>query len=420
MGLGKTFLRADTAVQQSRMLVSNGWAIGPSSDIVGNQGYGWTAFVRALGIPGVGRAVTLISDLIGGLPWDAYIEGRDEDSEKVSPRPLLLEQPNPEEVRIATFSAWAADLVLHGNAVGVIAERDPLGVPTAVVPVPAPMVGVRRIGGWTHAVLPKGAIEYAIGGKSFGAHDVIHVKGLAEPGALRGVGVLEAHLNGNGSLDLAAELARQARNVNMSGIPTGVLKATSPDVTRDQLIASKAAWMVAQRDRTVAALGPGTDFEALAWNPEELQLIEARKLSLLEVANIFGLAPRFLGASSGDSMTYSTSETEGIELLKFGSVGGFLARFEQTLSLVFPRGTDVKANLDALLRADTKARYEAHKIGIDAKFLRPSEARALENLPPVPGIDDAPKTVAQPVQPGASPIEPEQESGSEREETEPK
>jgi HK97 family phage portal protein len=391
MGLGKTFMRSAVAEQQLRMLVSDGWRIGPSAEITGNQGYGWTGFVRALGIPGVGRAVTLISDLIGGLPWDAYTTHGRDYAEKMTPRPILLEQPNPEEIRMATFSAWAADLVLHGNAVGVIAERNALGVPTAVFPVPASLVGVRRVGGWTHAVLPKGAIEYAVGGKSFSAHEIIHVKGLAEPGQLRGVGVLEAHLNGCGSLDLAAELARQARSINGNGVPTGVLKATNPDVTEDQLRDAKAGWLANMRDRTIAALGPGTEFEALAWNPEELQLIEARKLSLLEVANIFGLPPRYLGASSGDSMTYSTSETEGIELLKFGSVGGFVARFEQTLSLAYPRGTQVKANLDALLRSDTKARYEAHKTGIDAGFLRRSEARELEDLPPVPGIDDAPQ-----------------------------
>lgn len=396
MGLGKTFLRAAAAEQQLRMIVSNGFRIAPASDLIGDTGWGHAGFVRALGIPGVARAVSLISDLIGGLPWDAYTTHGRDVAEKITPRPLLLEQPNPEEVRMTSMAAWVADYLLHGNAVGVYTERNALGVPTAIVPVPACRVGVRRVDGQTYSVLPEGAIEYSIGTRRFSAHDIFHVKGLAEPGELRGLGVLEAHLNGRGSLDLAEELARQARNIDGNGIPTGVLKATSPDVTPDQLREAKALWLETQRDRTVAALAPSTEFQALAWNPEELQLIEARKFSLLETANIFGLPPRYLGASSGDSMTYTTSETEAIELLKL-SIGGHLTRFEQTLSLAFPRGTQVRADLGALLRSDTAARYGAYETGIRAGFLLPSEARAKEDdLPPIEGINDRPPRQQQP------------------------
>jgi hypothetical protein len=92
-------------------------------------------------------------------------------------------------------------------------------------------------------------------------------------------------------------------------------------------------------------------------------------------------------------MTYANSETESIDLLKF-SLSGHLARFEQTLSAQFPRGTQVKANLDAMLRSDTLSRYQAHQVGIDAGFLLRSEARSIEDLPPVKGIDDQPETAA--------------------------
>ncbi|OXM73081.1 MULTISPECIES: phage portal protein [Amycolatopsis] len=392
MGLGRLFTRAAGPRQHSRTIVSDGWRIGPSALITGDTGWGGGGYVRVLGIPGVDRAVMLIADLLGGLPWDAYTDRGRNYAEKVTPRPILLEQPNPEEARIATMSAWAADLVLNGNAIGVIAERNAAGLPTAVAPVPARNVGVRRAGGSTYSALPTGAIEYSIGGLTFAADEVIHVKGPCEPGALRGVGVLEKHLNGHGSLDLAEELARQARNLGNTGIPTGVLKATSPDVTREQLTASKEDWIRSQRDRTIAALGPSTEFQALAWNPEELQLIEARKLSLLEVANIFGLPPRFLGAPSGGSMDYTNAEAESIDLLKF-SLGGHVGRFEQTLSLHFPRGTWVQANLDAVLRADTLTRYQAHEIAVRNGWLLKSEVREIEDYPPVPGIDDDPEPV---------------------------
>lgn len=391
MGLGKTFMRSATAEHQLRTIVSDGWRIGPSAELNSDQGWGHYGFVRALGIPGVGRAVNLLSDLIGGLPWDAYTTHGREAEEKVIPRPVLLEKPNPEEIRIASMAAWTADYLLHGNAVGVIAERNSYGVPTAIAPVPSCLAGVRRVDGQTYSVLPTGAIEYSIGTRTFAAHDIFHVKGLAEPGALRGMGVLEAHLCGRGSLDLAEELARQARNISRDGVPTGKLKVDNPDATEDDLRAVKAGWLANMRDRTVAVLNATTDFEPLAWDPEKLQLIDARKFSLVEVANVFGLPMRFLGASSGDSMTYSTSETESVELLKY-TLGGHLVRFEQTFSDLFPHGTQVRADLDAFLRSDVAARYGAYKTGIDAGFLLPSEARKKEDdLPPVEGIDDRPR-----------------------------
>jgi len=396
MGLGKLFRAAPPPpLQHSRVIMSDGLRIGPSAVLgAGERPWGSNGYVQSLGIPGVDRAVMLIADLLGGLPWDAYTEQGDDFAMKIKPRPILLEQPNPEEARINTFSNWAADLVLNGNAVGVIVEEDREGTPTTIVPVPSSWVGVRRVNGETYSALPTGAIEYRIAGMEFGADEVIHVKGPCEPGRLRGVGVLEKHFNGAGGLDLAAELGRQARSISQNGVPTAVLRSTNPDATEGDLIAVKQSWLRNMRDRTVAVLNATTEFQPLAWNPEEMELVEARKFSLLEVANIFGLPPRFLGASTGDSMTYSTSETESIDLLKF-SLGGHLGRFEQTLSLHFPAATWVQANLDAILRADTTARYAAHETGIRAGFLLRSEARELEDLPPVDGINDEPEPAPQ-------------------------
>jgi hypothetical protein len=39
-------------------------------------------------------------------------------------------------------------------------------------------------------------------------------------------------------------------------------------------------------------------------------------------------------------------------------------------------------NVDALLRPDTKSRYEAHKVALDAGFLTIDEVRELENREP--------------------------------------
>jgi len=99
------------------------------------------------------------------------------------------------------------------------------------------------------------------------------------------------------------------------------------------------------------------------------------------MALIFGLPSSFLGADQA-SRTYSNVQEEAINLIKF-SLGGHLARFEQALTQLLPRGTWVKANLDSILRSDTKTRYEAHAIALGSKFLTVDEVRELEDRPPL-------------------------------------
>ena len=344
--------------------------------IVGDLAPDWATgeYRGAVGLPGAWRCAMLLSDLLGSIPWHAFRERAGKAIEKV-PSPLL-DQPSPPDTRMSTFSSMALDLIFHGNGIALVAARNADGYPTAIAPVDAAGTIVRRA--TERDPFPAGEVVYQRGERVFHHEDVIHVKGPCKPGALRGMGVLETHLD---TLTLATEQGRSARAVNGSGVPTGVLKSENPDLTADEAAALKTKWIESQRTRTVAVLNASTSFEPLAWNPSETQLLEARQFSLHELGLIFGLPLSFLGVNAG-SLTYSNQESEALNLVKF-SLAGHLARFEQALSLAFPRGTEVKANLDALLRADTLTRYQAHEVGIRAGFLTRDEARDLEERPPL-------------------------------------
>jgi HK97 family phage portal protein len=352
-------------------------------------------------VPGAWRCAVVLSDLLGMVPWNAYREYGGNPVEQIKPRPWLLEQPNPPDTRMTSFSSWALDLIWEGNAIGIVAARNATGYPTAAYAVPAAAVGVRRITDQSWSTLPIGTIEYSVGQKTFPSSDIIHIKGPCEPGALRGIGVLEAHM---ATLNLAKEQSRQAGALAVHGVPTGVIESANPDLTSDEAKDIKAKWLQSQRDRTIAVLNATTTFKPLSWNPEELQLVEARKFSLHELALIFGVPLSLLGVESG-SRTYSNIEQEGINLLKF-SLGGHLARFEQTLSQHMARGTWAQANLDAILRADTLTRYQAHKIGLGGKpFLTVEEVRAIEDRGPMPASDTPaePTAIDQPDDPFTDP-----------------
>lgn len=337
------------------------------------------AYQGGMGVPAAWRASILLSDLLGGVPWNAYRERAGQPVEKLTPTPALLEQPSPPDTRMTTLSSMALDLIWHGNAIAVVASRDRNGWPTAILPVPAEMVQVKRVEQWDNVPLPLGSVTYGIGARWYASEDVVHVKGPSRPGALRGMGVLENHLSG--AVALAAELDRQARGIADHAVPSVKIKVTNSDLTQPEADKLKASWMASQRTRKPMVLNASTDVEPLSWNPTETQLLDARRFTLHEMALIFGLPLSFLGADQS-SRTYSNVEQESLNLLKY-SLGGHLARFEQTFSLHLPRGTWAQANLDSLLRADTLTRYQAHAVGIASGFLSRDEARELEDRAPL-------------------------------------
>lgn len=389
MGLGKMLTRSVPVSAGTRYEVYDIATDGliDTFSVQGNLAPDWptSAYKNGMSVPGAWRASLLLSGLLAGSPWHAFRKptGDDPSPRLVNPTPPLLEQPAPPETRFTTFRSLALDYLWEGNAIGVYAARDRAGWPTAIVPVPASWVGVRRVDE-TNYPLPVGTIEYNIGGLSFTSQEILHVKGPCAPGELRGLGVLETHLP---TLRGAQSLSADAHTVK--GVPTGVLKSENPDLTEAEAKDMKRRWLETQRNRTVAVLNASTSFEPLAWNPQEAQLIEARKFSLSELELIFGLPVGWLGGQTS-SRTYSNIEQDAINLLKF-TLSDHLSAFKEALSTAFPRGTTVEPDLDALLASDTVTRYGAYKTATGGKaWLLPSEVRAKERMPAVDGIDDAP------------------------------
>lgn len=370
------------------------------------------AYQGGMSVPGAWRAAVLLSDLLGGVPWHAYRERGDQPVEKLAPTPPMLEQPASPDTRVTTFAAMALDLIWHGNAIAIVADRDRNGWPTAFTPVPAEQVQVMRSREQDRLPFPTGSVVYVVGGQTFHSDDVVHVKGPSRPGSLRGMGVIECHLNG--SLKLAGDLAKQAGGIADSAVPSVKITSDDPDLGPDEAEQLKRSFMRSQRTRQPVVVNNHTQIEALSWNPSETQLLDARKFSLHEVALIFGLPLSFLGADQA-TRTYSNVEQESLNLIKY-SLGGHLARFEQALSLHLPRGTWAKANLDSILRGDTLTRYQAHGIAIERGFLTPDEVRALEDRPPLTPAQKAELKPPPPVAPRPA-AEGDEDEDTEREAT---
>jgi HK97 family phage portal protein len=129
-------------------------------------------------------------------------------------------------------------------------------------------------------------------------------------------------------------------------------------------------------------LDNGAKYKPITIAPEESQFLETTKANVAAVARIYGVPPEMIAGEVGNSLTYANVEQRSLDFLTYG-VTPWLVRLERAISALLPRGQFVKFNAGALLRTTTKARYEAHEIGIRAGFLTVNEARALEDLPPL-------------------------------------
>jgi HK97 family phage portal protein len=361
-------------------LAANGllWWSNPANGAFNAVDYGPDA--GALGYVGIGRGVSLIADTLAGVPRHVY-RG---DVEQVS-TPTWIADPGgvytapgglaPGSLTPFDFySQLFVSLLLWGNSYVWLDRRGFDGAPTVPMHVINPaFVTVESTGDRVDT--------YRIGSASIDPVDMLHVRARTLPGSAVGIGIVAQYREALAAMGALRGYA--AATFGSGGVPAGVLKSEAPDLTQDEATRLKAAWMSAHGSgsRSIAVLNATTTFTPLSLPPEDAQFLGTQQFSLLEQALMVGVPPNFVGASSGDSMTYSNIESRFIELGRF-SLLPWARRAEDALERYLPRGQRVRFVLDGLYRSDTKTRYEAHAIALAAGFMTVDEVRALENLAP--------------------------------------
>lgn len=114
--------------------------------------------------------------------------------------------------------------------------------------------------------------------------------------------------------------------------------------------------------------------------PSEVQFLESRAFDVLGVGRMFGIpAHMLLAAVNGSSLTYQNVNDAATDFIRW-TLMAYLREIEDTLTAILPRGTIVRFNLDALLRANPAARMATHKTAIDAGIYSPAYARLIEGI----------------------------------------
>lgn len=342
----------------------------PTVGLLGTPGpYVYDA-TTARKVPAVGRALQLFAGLVKQMPIDAY------RGYQRLPTPRICSRPDPNRAGSWYVQVNVEDYLLAGNAITYVTARGADGWPLACTWLPA---------SWCYIVwnpYDEQAITYTYLGQPLRFEDVIHVRrGADRTYPVRGVGIVEEYL---GSLDRVAMEEEYERGALAGGaVPSVAVVAPQAQITDDVADDAKERWLqkFSGPQREPVILPSGTQVIPLAWSPSDTQLTEARRMSLLDVANMFNLDGYWLGAPVA-GMTYRSAGPQYQQVLRT-SLEPVLADFEDVWSDAWlPRGSGIRFRRSQLLREDLATSTTAAVAQYGAGIATLEESRIEVGLPP--------------------------------------
>ncbi|TDT31108.1 phage portal protein [Naumannella halotolerans] len=154
---------------------------------------------------------------------------------------------------------------------------------------------------------------------------------------------------------------------------------------RNQLAASHGR--DGNRSGGLPYLGDLQIHETKIFSPQELQDIQGRQLTGVEVATAFHIAPELIGAREG---TYSNVQAFR-QMAYRDNLGPYIKNLEDALNAqLLPPDSDryIEANVDVKLRGSFEEQAKVKQAAVGGPWLTRNEARAMENRPPIEGGDE--------------------------------
>lgn len=329
--------------------------------------------------------IRVVSEDVAKLPLILYRRTRDGGKERATDHPLyslLHDRPNDWQTSFEWREMKQGHLELRGGGFSFINRVG--NEVRELLPIHPDKVTVRQLSTWD--------VEYEIQGdskKTRTPREILHLRGMTVDG-VNGVSTLKAAREAVG---LAVATERHGARFFANGArASGALKheGTLSDEAAERLKKSTEEALTGENVHRILLLEEGMDWAQLTMTAEDSQFLETRKFQVSEIARFWRIPPHKI--ADLERATFSNIEHQALEYVT-DSLMPRLARWEQRLNRDLlsdrERGTYFFEFLtDALLRGDTKTRYEAHQIAFLNGFKSRNEIRSQENLNPVEGGDE--------------------------------
>ncbi|MGW3724152.1 phage portal protein [Streptomyces sp. NPDC000851] len=326
----------------------------------------------------VWACLRLRADLMSTFPIDVYryVNGIQVEV----PKPPVLVTPGGTEVGIKEWVySTEFDLDRAGNCFGIITERtgvvgpDGRGLPGRIDLVELGAVTVRGNGPTIN--------KFVVNGKEYEPWEIWHEKQYTVAGLPLGLSPV-AYAAWTIEETLSAQ--QFARDWFAGGaVPLAELKNTAKTVDKEQARIAREQFQAAVDSSGLFVHGMDWEYNPIQAVASQSSFLEARQYGAGDIARFFGCPGDLIDAAvSGSSITYANMTQRNLQFLIM-NLGPAVGRREDAFSRKLVAGPRfVKLNTDALLRMDPEARARTIGARITNRTLAPSEARALDNLPP--------------------------------------
>ncbi|XKM39118.1 phage portal protein [Rhizobium ruizarguesonis] len=337
----------------------------------------------ALYVPAVLQAVRLISETIGSLPCKVYQETADgkEAAKDHSAYRIVHKRANEWTGAGDLRTRLTADALMHGNGYAKVVRFED-GRPFELHHLKPGSVSLRE-----HEVTgaPVYRVSATTGTREYPHTEILHVQSF--------LGKSPISL-GKEAIGLAAILERHGAQLFGSGArPSIVIKTKIADSD-----AGANKWKNIRNDfrrwrsdpSEPLILPPETDIDQPAMTSTDAQFLEHRLEQVREIARIFGVPPTMLFELTRG--TWSNTEQMGAQFLQL-CLRPWLDRWQDAYSTVLLSEDEQDSHyfefvVDDLMRADAASRTANMTALVTNRIMTPNEARAIQNMPPLPGGDE--------------------------------
>ena len=352
---------------------------------------------KALTNSSVWACIELVAGVGSSLPLDEYkkVNGK---LVAVPLSPLFDDpDPDPSVTAVGCRAQLLRSAVTRGNAYADLIDASG-GVATGMVSIHPDRVAWRYektdgVSRWETYVDGKRRDRWPYG-------DLWHFPLFQQPGNPQGLNPVEYHRQAIGAALAAQKFG--AQYFDAGGHPV-LVATTEQDNGEDWATKAKQKLIEATRGNRDPVVVSGMKLDSLTIPAEEAQFLETQRFGVEDIARVFlGGFPEMIGGSvSGEGVVYANNEQRMAAFIALSLSPRYLIPFESALSALLPAGRIVKHNVNALLRADLKARYDSYKVAAEVADLMGTplldidEMRGFEDLPPTGGKFTRKPTKAQ-------------------------
>ncbi|WP_051811954.1 phage portal protein [Kitasatospora sp. MBT63] len=338
--------------------------------------------------------VRVIAEDVGSLPLQLYERLDPRGKQRARSHPLyevLRYKANPMMTSQQLRETLQGHAITWGNGVAQIVTNPRTGVIEEVWPLRPDRL--RICARWTGPGRFERVFQYRDDVNGIKAtllqDEVLHVAGLGFDG-VRGYPIVEFAANSIG-LGLATE-THGSKVFSNGSAPGGAL--SHPGVLSPEARSRMAAdWENIHKSinnaHRVAILEEGVTWQAVGMPNDSAQFLETRKLQVTEMARWLRLPSHKI--NDLERATFSNIEQQQLDYVA-SALRTWLERWEQAIYTQLLTTSErqryfAEHLVDALLRGDTLARYQAYAVGRQWGWLSANDVREKENQNPVEGGD---------------------------------